>query len=122
VVRCEDLINFIKMERAFEQIKSWRDLYDLGFRLVRRYEYILRRGYNPAESRDVFIEGIISEIALKFSSKRLPFSLSERDARRISSRILDILTEMGDLRSICGLYFQLRKKEEMHHLIDLIRG
>jgi len=123
VVRCEDLVDIIRTERSLREISKQRDAYDLSFRLVRKYEYMLRRGYDPSKNRDAFIRGIISEIALKFSSKRLSFSLSKENAEKISNRILDVLMEMSeDFRSLCGLYFQLRKIKDMEHMIELVKG
>ncbi len=123
MVRCEDLVQLIRMSNSLKQLSGDRDAYDLSFKLLRKYEYILRKGYDPSKDRDIFIKGIISEIASKFSSKRIQFSLP--DAEIISSKILDILMSMDrDLRSLCSVYFQLKKlgKWEINQLIDLVRG
>jgi len=123
MVRCEDLVQLIKRSNSLNQVSEDRDAYDLSFKLLRRYEYMLRKGYDPSKDRDIFIKGIISEIASKFSSKRIQFSLP--DAEIISSKILDILMSMDrDFRSLCSLYFQLKKlrKREINQLIELVRG
>jgi hypothetical protein len=123
MVRCEDLVQLIRGSKSLDQISKERDAYDLSFRLLRKYEYILRKGYDPSKDRDIFIKGIISEIASKFSSKRIQFSLP--DAEEISSKILDILKSMDkDFRSLCGLYFQLKKlrRKEIDQMIDLVKG
>ncbi|MEM4581538.1 MAG: hypothetical protein QW092_04150 [Candidatus Korarchaeum sp.] len=115
---CEDLAGAIREEGILQKGK---DIYDLAFRLVRRYEYALREGLDPSKEREAFISRIVGDILVKLSGKRIN---STENLKCAASRILGMLSGIGgDYLTLCALYFQLRKleKREIDGLIELVR-
>ncbi len=120
---CSEFVELLKREKLTSiSIKRERDSYRLALNLLRRFEAMMRMGYNPQEDRgkDSIKKAIEAEIARLYANKRMRNPLNNKELSRVAEACLGKISSMDCItREICALYYQLMATGR-RHLIELI--